>query len=71
MLITRYKFRGMLVATLAATLSAQVVLAQDLHFAPDSGIAHALTGSRRIRLLKINLLRLGEIRCVLIWFLGQ
>jgi osmotically-inducible protein OsmY len=30
MLITRYKFRGMLVATLAATLSAQVVLAQDL-----------------------------------------
>ena len=26
-----------------------------------SGIAHALTGSRRIRLLKINLLRLGEI----------
>jgi osmotically-inducible protein OsmY len=30
MLITHYKFRGMLVATLAATLSAQVVLAQDL-----------------------------------------
>ena len=30
MLITRYKFRGMLVATLAATLSAQVVFAQDL-----------------------------------------
>jgi osmotically-inducible protein OsmY len=28
--MTRYRFPGMLVATLAATLSAQVVLAQDL-----------------------------------------